>query len=124
MVMRRFVPFLALSVMACASSPDPVIAVPTSLGGMVDCVVRLAGRSGYRTSTEESLDFQGDVVISAVRRGPEGESGLVAFIRWGPTPEQRTIAFTPLPHGSPMFAFRADGLRRRINRTCLGSMTE
>jgi hypothetical protein len=87
---------------------------------MVDCVVRLAGKSGYHTTTEESLDFQGDAVISAIRRGPEGESGLVAFIRWGPAAAQRTIAFTPLPHGRPTFEFRADALRRRINRTCLG----
>ena len=119
-MMRRLVSLLALlAVTACASNPEPVVAVPTSLGGMVDCVLQLAGKAGYRTASGEALQFQADAVVSAVKRSPEGETGLVAFFRWGPTREQRTIAFTPLPHGIPMFDFRADALRRRINRTCL-----
>jgi hypothetical protein len=118
--MRNMAPLLAtVAVLACASNPAPVGDIPTSLAGVVDCVIRVAGASGYRTASEEALQFQADAVVRAVQRGP-GERGLVAFIRWGATPAERTIAFTPLPHGSVMFDSRSDAIRRRIHRTCLG----
>jgi hypothetical protein len=120
-MMLRVAPLLAAAaVMACASTPAPAVDIPTDLGGVVNCAIHVADASGYRTTSEEALPFQADAVVRAVKSGPEGQRGLVAFVRWGATPEERTIAFMPLPRGSLTFDPRSNALRRRIERTCLG----